>query len=935
MRDFLIVCSNKIEGSEEAAKKEKSYYSDSLEEMHLNTLKWKHIGTFISKCKSVLIPILIFYIFMIAVILYINWLWPALYKCSDVIISFTTLLISFILPLFIVSEVTHINVSKKFSPEQFARDFEKFAENKRLLIFIDDIDRCNYDEIKSTFDTLKTFILDENYDVKFIIPVDPNILCNALGNQTYDYFSKIIDYSIEIKNYTKIKFEPLKNMILNNVNDKYKTIINDGLYLASKFYIDTPRKMKKFANEFINEIYNYKPKEVIDKGYMFAKLIILKNEFPNYYQSLISNYTLEIESTRKAIIRYKKNDDFSKVQQEIKYDAKLLDFLSKTENVDLYNFPMYENKISYSEYKIKALCEDPITKNKFDDNIQIDLKGNHNFLDYEINENIIKPLQEKRFLYSDFLKRICFIITQFKKQKNNYVFNQYFDDIINNFSYIKEDRNLFIRERINEEDIEYLNVKYLNECLLEYFEYLKENKKDLFVDKLIDNVLGLIYENLEEDFKYIEDSLVIFANMFNNCQKIENSKFIELMNKLLENNFNKYHKEFSWYLEFNATSGDKCYVINIIKNLQNNLELNKSILEQYLLKRYKKLKCTTYFNQILDNADLIVNEPEKYKIIITPLIENLKGKDLSFNSIEQMLLKTKLISQNEDINKLIVKMLIEMKHSSEFNKEKYDELLSSIGVEYNNLESVNYDLKDLIEKSSIEETKIILGFDNEKNLFRNFNLFKEYGKIFKNQSNKLLETIINSYCEIKSLVITTDLERHGINLLEKKDKIIDIINNDLNHTIYLANNLSKGELGKINFDGLDITIVNFEYIENKEIISKISNQIKIILDDCIKNIEKNKDNKDVVEEQIDKFLIYADKLYCDINYNDKTLWTKLKKIDNLMGYCELIDSYYLPKLKKYKKLVQLFFDGKYKDNYLKDNIYADRIIENLENFPTV
>ncbi len=932
MRDFLIVCSNKIEGSKAAAEREESYYSDSSEDRQLYIMLWKKLWSFLKRSWRVLVFVFCVYIIGIIAILYVNHLYPQWYDCADLITPITITLISFILPLFLVSEITHKSVSKKFSPEQFARDFEDIVKDKKVLIFIDDIDRCNYEEIKSTFDTLKTFILDENYDVKFIIPVDPNILFNALENQTYDYFSKIIDYPIEIKNYTKVKFEPLKDEILINVEDDYKTIVNDGLYLASKFYIDTPRKMKKFANEFINEIYNYRPEEIIDKGYMFAKLIILKNEFPKYYHNLISNYNTVIEITDDEIINYKSKDyiESSKTKKGIKFDNKLLDFLSKTDNVDLYNFPMYENKISYPEYKIKALCEDPIVKNKFENNIQIDLKHNHKFLDYEIRENIIKPIQNKRFLYSDFLKRICFVITQFRKQKNNQVFNQYFDDIVSNFSYIKEDRNLFTRERKNEKDIEYLNIKYINECLLEYVEYLKENGKDLFEDKLMECILELIAENLEEDFEYIEGDLVVFINRFNNCQKIKNTKFIKIIDKLLDNNFNKYHKEFSWYFELNSTSGDKCYVGNIIKDLENNLELNEQILEQYLLTRYKERKCNTYFKQMLNSADLIVKEPEKYKFIITPLTRILRGNDLSFEDIEQMLSKTKLISKNENVNNLIIKMIIEMKNSSEFDEEKYNDILADIGIEYNNLDPIKYDLKDVIEISSIKEIKIMLGFDNEKNMFKHFNLLKEYGNIFGDRANELLETIINSYCENEGFVIVSDLERHGIDLLKSNDKVIDIINKDLNHTIYLADILSEEGLNKIVFDELDITKIDFEYIESKKIISKISNQIKIILDDCIKKIEKNKDNKDSVKEQIDKFLTYADKLYCNISYNDKTLWTKLKKLDNLIGYCGLIDSYYLPKLKEHKELVQLFFNGKYKDNYLKDNIYSDKIIESIK-----
>ncbi len=210
MRDFLIVCSNKLEGNKSAKEREESYYSDSSEDRQLYVMLWKKFWAFLKQSWRVLIFVFCIYIVGIISILYVNHLYPQWYDCADLITPITITLISFILPLFLVSEITHKSVSKKFSPEQFARDFEDIVKNKKVLIFIDDIDRCNYEEIKSTFDTLKTFILDENYDVKFIIPVDPNILFNALENQTYDYFSKIIDYPIEIKNYTKVKFEPLK-----------------------------------------------------------------------------------------------------------------------------------------------------------------------------------------------------------------------------------------------------------------------------------------------------------------------------------------------------------------------------------------------------------------------------------------------------------------------------------------------------------------------------------------------------------------------------------------------------------------------------------------------------------------------------------------------------------------------------------------------------
>lgn len=46
MRDFLIVCSNKIEGKNIAKEREESYYSDSSEDRQLYVMLWKKFLTF-------------------------------------------------------------------------------------------------------------------------------------------------------------------------------------------------------------------------------------------------------------------------------------------------------------------------------------------------------------------------------------------------------------------------------------------------------------------------------------------------------------------------------------------------------------------------------------------------------------------------------------------------------------------------------------------------------------------------------------------------------------------------------------------------------------------------------------------------------------------------------------------------------------------------
>lgn len=928
MRDFLIVCSNKIEGEKTAKEREESYYSDSSEDRQLYVMLWKKLGTFIKKSWRVLLFLTITYIVSVIVILYINYLKPTLFDCADLLIPLTLTLISFILPLFLVSEITHKSISKKFSPEQFARDFEDIVKNKKVLIFIDDIDRCSYEEIKSTFDTLKTFILDESYNVKFIIPVDPNILFNSLEEQTYDYFSKIIDFPIEIKNYTKVKFEPLKEEILKEVNNDYKEIVSDGLYLASKFYIDTPRKMKKFANEFVNEIYNHSPKEIYDKGYMFAKLIILKNEFPNYYYNLIRNYNTVIEITKDEITNYKSKDytESKKQKKGVAFSMRLLDFLSKTDSVDLYNFPMYENKISYSEYKIKAICEDPFVKNKFDDKVKIDLKENIVYLDYEFSENIIKPIINNKFLYSDPLKRICFLFVEFKRQENSEIFNKYFEEIIDNFDSLKQDCNLFVSEKINEENISHLNLKYIFECVEDYIDLLKEHNKNLLKDNLLIKILQLIQNNIDESFQYVEDDLLTFIQKFKELKNVDDPNMIKIIDKLLSNNFEKYYKELDWYLKFSSSAGKTCFVGNIIKLIENNIELDEELIEEYLNNRYFSINTNNYFDNVSNNIAYILAEPSIYKCILSPLYNNLNSKDISFEKLENVINNTKYISSNEDINKLILRIVLEMKKSIGFDETKYKLILTNIGTEYEKSESISNQFKEFLEECNDDDKYILLGYNEETKIFNNFKVLKNYKLSFVNKDSLLFNILCNSYCKFEDFVVKTDLERHGLKLSNLKNEIKNIIKENIDNTIYLINDFSEEEINDIDFQLLNINEIELEYIENKYLLTKIVNQLKMNIDNNIRNIKSNKENKELIKEEVDKLLLNANKLYAEIKYSDKTLWTKLKIINEYLALNELIDTYYIPKLKEYPNLIKLFSEGRYKDNYMKDNIFADKIL---------
>ena len=58
MRDFLIVCSNKIEGRKKAIEREESYYSDCSEDRQLYMMLWKKFIDFLKKSWKVLTSII-------------------------------------------------------------------------------------------------------------------------------------------------------------------------------------------------------------------------------------------------------------------------------------------------------------------------------------------------------------------------------------------------------------------------------------------------------------------------------------------------------------------------------------------------------------------------------------------------------------------------------------------------------------------------------------------------------------------------------------------------------------------------------------------------------------------------------------------------------------------------------------------------------------
>lgn len=902
MRDFLIECSKQIEGEDAAKEKEYSYYNDRTEETHFTRMLWKSFINFLKESWSFFSIVVLGFVGFTVLILYIDYLNPNLYECEDILVPIIVALIGFILPIFVVSNVSCKNISKKFSPEQFSRDFDEITKKRKMLVFIDDIDRCSSDEIKDTFDILKTFILSKSNDIKFIIPIDPNVLYSTLGDKTYDYFSKIIDYPIIIKKYETFSFNELKKSIMNDVDSRYTSIINDGVYLASKYYIDTPRKFKKFINQFVNEIYKYEPRTIRQKGAMFSKLIILKNEFPLYYESLITNYKLTKRISDEMISNYESDDmnhnDISIIIKGIKFDKRLLEFLSKTSNVDLYDFALYESNMSYEKYKIKLICEEPILRNAFDDDNKINLGKNIEFLEYELTTNIINPINDNHFLYSDLLRKICLIFNQFDSQPNYTKARNLLERI--QVEKIKKDSFLLLPSVNNTREI---NWSYINESL-KIYNYSKPKKSNDFIFKCL---IEFIYEHTElitDDL----DNLFDFVNIFKDEKNIENTTLISIISFLLEKDFNKYSPLMEWYFDNDYHFDAANHLSSIIDYIYSK---GKNVcFIRYIENKYTRFNSYELLDDVINHINIITQKLNLYEEIIEHLTKVINLKNENFEKIFNFLYTLRFDSKNFIINNLVYRIIRNLTSTLGFEKDKYISIVYDFAKNYDG-SIINLDmLQKIVNNSSIDVRNSLLDYNPSLDIFQNYDIVK--GGIILDQSKKTIKSLINTYAHFEGKVYIEYLNGNNVNLLCLTAKDISkIVNFDINNMIYI---ISENNL---DFENINIVDIDFETLE----YDRIKNQklVRTFIDFLYNNLIRisahvlNNDNLDELKGQLDKYLVIFNHIVVDLNYTNVDIMRSFRAIERHMVKLNLYNTLLIPELDKYNQLVtRLLSDINYK-----------------------
>jgi KAP family P-loop domain. len=206
-----------------------------------------------------------------------------------------------------------------FSPEQFEMKFndevKKYLdqnENKRIVIVIDNIDRCTQKHAYQLLTDIKGF-LNNKKNIIIIIPVDDGALSTQIikyGDNPSEFLRKIFDTVIYVK--------PLKPADMfdftNNINKKEKlNLESDTIYIIAEKYATNPRRIIQLINNLQTELVFFEKAYGLEKKWgierisndgnriledctfskkyekIICKLLIIREEWPKFYDEISKN----------------------------------------------------------------------------------------------------------------------------------------------------------------------------------------------------------------------------------------------------------------------------------------------------------------------------------------------------------------------------------------------------------------------------------------------------------------------------------------------------------------------------------------------------------------------------------------------------------------------------------------------------------------------
>ena len=167
----------------------------------------------------------------------------------------------------------------------------------RVVIFIDDLDRCSPIKALEVLESIKLFLDIEGF--VFVIGLSHKTVTQLItqaykmtGIQGDDYIKKIIQIPIKIPSWTKESIVDLiNNSIITRLNSDYTKFLQQNSGMIAKIVDYNPRQLKRFINNVIIAFETFASKQgspEIQFNEIFL-VKILKSEWPDFYHEFVHN----------------------------------------------------------------------------------------------------------------------------------------------------------------------------------------------------------------------------------------------------------------------------------------------------------------------------------------------------------------------------------------------------------------------------------------------------------------------------------------------------------------------------------------------------------------------------------------------------------------------------------------------------------------------
>ncbi|MCK4652886.1 MAG: hypothetical protein KAU01_00400 [Candidatus Cloacimonetes bacterium] len=541
------------------------------------------------------------------------------------------------------------------SAEGFERRFkeeilcsEKIKSKNKLLIIIDNLDRCHAEKAVELLSTLKTFLakdtVQENKCIFLIACDDEAIeehLKSVYGNSinTDEFLRKFFNTFQRIPNFIDIELQTYtEDLLKETCVPQFDN--SDVAYTITSAFRENPRQIKRFINTLLAHFLLAMEREsgletlIIPKGTItnniafLAKLLIIRQQFPTEYKQLQELHLIpdSIKSNNK------KFNDFKKATKPVSIsDVRPFIYLKQSEEelsipgIKELELAMVDNKVELIKERLETLKTHPKQIRNFERciNSLIDRNKNKRIQLFNLVSSSLTVLNyhnmelNKHFydIVADLLNDDNILGKELPKFEPSLIFfevlkrcNKYDRDDI-----IKKYINILIKQNEAEEIKINLSIDYAKKILKEFFKYKDwiDDSQKIEIRQALNNsyyfyeVLSLFKNkpDLQEDF-LSEETISKFVSSFSD-KDVDNKKPIMDNSDLL--------------LSFKENISTET-VTNIINKFRDLLNSENS--KPYREEKENLLKC---IENIINNFKELIIQITEQSILISFVDSLIQG----------------------------------------------------------------------------------------------------------------------------------------------------------------------------------------------------------------------------------------------------------------------------------------------------------------------